>query len=253
MNKKYKVSCIIPNYNYGSRVINAVESVKKSAHYAGLSQDDVNIVVVDDCSTDDSILNLTCKYQLIEKQRDDGYILYTDKNLSLISLTQNGGPARARNVGIQYVWDKTDVYFMLDSDDEIYENKILECLYEFKLDDVNIGVIYNDFVAESEDGSYIHEYFYPFSKKKMLQQCIANGNCMISKRALEACGLYDESMRTAEDWDLWIRISQKFMFVHIAKELQKHYIHSNNSTNTVDPKVWQENWAKIYHRYQNAK
>ena len=38
---------------------------------------------------------------------------------------------------------------------------------------------------------------------------------MHRRSCLDAVGLFDESLRVLEDWDLWIRMSRQFCFAHL--------------------------------------
>ena len=40
---------------------------------------------------------------------------------------------------------------------------------------------------------------------------------MHRKSCLDEAGLFDETLTTHEDWDLWIRLSRKYRFGHIRK------------------------------------
>src|SRR4030095_8045868 len=42
--------------------------------------------------------------------------------------------------------------------------------------------------------------------------CVMHG-----RKCLEDVGLFDESLTTHEDWDLWIRLSRKYRFGHVRK------------------------------------
>jgi hypothetical protein len=40
---------------------------------------------------------------------------------------------------------------------------------------------------------------------------------MHGRKCLDDVGLFDESLTTHEDWDLWIRLSRKYRFAHVRK------------------------------------
>lgn len=105
--KKYKISVIIPAYNAECTISNALNSV-----YAQ-NLDDLEVIVVDDGSTDDTISVLKPYQQ--------------KKNLCVIH-QKNQGVSAARNTGIKAASGK--YIFFLDSDDYIGYN-LLSTLYEF--------------------------------------------------------------------------------------------------------------------------
>lgn len=97
MNYYPLISVVIPNYNSAGYIGEAIESVIDQCY------DNIEILVVDDCSQDDSIIvikNLIKKYKCIK----------------LIELAKNSGtPSVPRNVGIQFSQGKYIAF--LDSDD----------------------------------------------------------------------------------------------------------------------------------------
>jgi glycosyltransferase involved in cell wall biosynthesis len=121
-----KVSVLIPTYNRRRFVVEAVASVI-AQDYEGLE-----IIVVDDGSTDDTVAALEKFGPAIR-----------------IIRTANQGPALARNTGMQAA--RGDYVAWLDSDDLYYPFKIrlqADLLDRF----ADIGVTYSDFSAFSDDG-----------------------------------------------------------------------------------------------------
>ncbi|MDX8391439.1 MAG: glycosyltransferase [Mariprofundaceae bacterium] len=101
----FKVSVVIPSYNYGAFIANALDSV--------LSQEgvDVDIVVVDDGSTDDTL-----------------DVLHAYEGRIRLFQQENGGVSAARNLGIEKA--KCDLIAFLDADDWLLENSLYtRCAY----------------------------------------------------------------------------------------------------------------------------
>ncbi|MDR2685847.1 MAG: glycosyltransferase [Rickettsiales bacterium] len=96
-----KVSIIIPNYNNARYLPDCLASV--------LAQTlrDIEVLVVDDCSTDNSI-------NVLES------FAATDNRIRIIKMPQNGGVGRARNAGLDAAIG--DFIMFLDSDDCLYSN-----------------------------------------------------------------------------------------------------------------------------------
>ena len=121
-----KVSVLIPTFNRQQYIVGAIQSV--------LAQnfDDMEIIVVDDGSTDHTEEVLQPYLPHIRYIR-----------------TENQGPARARNVGMQAA--QGDYIAYLDSDDLYYPFKIS---IQAQILDArpDIGMIYSEFSAFSEDG-----------------------------------------------------------------------------------------------------
>ncbi|HET7258509.1 MAG TPA: glycosyltransferase [Candidatus Acidoferrum sp.] len=175
-----KVSVIIPCFNHGEFLPEAVASVKATR------RDDVEIIVVDDGSTD-------------ERTREETDAL-ASQEITLIR-KKNGGLASARNAGIALA--RGEYIFPLDADDHMRP----ECLdREISVLDANphVGVVYSDgefFGARSgrwEIG--------PFDAEHLLRwNYIAC--CALYRRLIwEQAGGYDATMpvQGLEDWDLWL-------------------------------------------------
>lgn len=99
-----KTTCLINNYNYGKFILESVQSVLNQT----VSFDE--IIIVDDCSTDDSI-------DIIKNNFSDY------PQIKLVLKPQNEGQLSAFNEG--YLASTGDLIFFLDSDD-IYQPTYLE-------------------------------------------------------------------------------------------------------------------------------
>lgn len=112
-------SIIIPCYNNSHCILDSIQSCRD------LKLEDVEIIVVDDCSTDN----------LKEVIADIG-------DVNLISLPENRGPGVARNIGVES--SKYDNLLFLDSDDIFLEDARL-LIEELSNSDVVYGnFLYND-------------------------------------------------------------------------------------------------------------
>jgi glycosyltransferase involved in cell wall biosynthesis len=164
-------------------------------------------------------------------------------------LDQTVGPSTARNIAIDMSLDETDIYLILDADDCMYPHKVEEMLKEFSISDA-IGVVYGDYdIHDIHKRTTIRQYKEPFSVLRLQRECIIHSGAGIRKQALltvkDQFGYYDSTMRTCEDFDLWLRISDHYMISHIPKSLTFVRNHNNNSTMTVNNEIWQQNWNRI--------
>ena len=115
MSAMVKVSVIIPVYNVAPYLGECLDSVTQQ------SLTDIEIICIDDCSTDDS-LQLLQKYAVSDSRIR---ILCNDKNRD-VSATRNRGIREA--VG-KYI-------FFMDSDDTFFSNNALESLYDVAITDL---------------------------------------------------------------------------------------------------------------------
>jgi glycosyltransferase involved in cell wall biosynthesis len=119
----------------------------------------------------------------------------------------------------------------------------------------SIGVVYGDYdVVHTSTGKIIREYKEPYNRRRLVRECIVHSGSLILKDALvsveEDTGFYDEEMRTCEDYDLWMRISEKYIIAHVPKSLTKVRVTGDNSSFIVNQEVWQKNWARVMEKMQ---
>ena len=223
-----RVAVIIPCYNHEKYVYQALESIREQTYEPTV------VVAIDDGSTDNSLKIL------------DSY----DMPIVVLHNDSPTGPSAARNKAIAYVWEQVDCFCMLDADDLYAPTKIEKSVVEI-MKDSRIGIVYSDAVIMNEKlGTKIREYREPYSRTRLMQECIISNTPMISKLALQTSGCYDEGMRTAEDWDLWLRITKNFIAVHIPEALHYYRVTGQNSSDVVPHEIWMKNWELIRQRHQ---
>ena len=245
------VTILIPNYNGGDYLVGCVNSA--------LAQDypRTQICIVDDGSTDGSWNTIYSEYF---KGTPHESVVYThpdhDKKIDVkkcikdgkliiaLKLLKNSGPSVARNIGIDYAWDTSDAYCLLDSDDEMYPNKISSCVRKFLEDPERIGVICSDYDTENaETNTLVTEFKEPYEAGRLHQECIVFSASFISKKALdrvkEGDNYFDPELHgpadepfigSCEDYDMWVRISESFMIIHIPEPMSLYRVTGKNSS-----------------------
>lgn len=240
-----KVTVLIAHKDYQEYLGAAIDSCVRQTY-------DCHICIVDDGSEEPEIvleiIGHIFNYDCTVTEEEFGKI-YRHEKYTVVLLNENHGPSTARNVGISVTQDFTDYYQILDADDIMRPNKVKTLLEAMSLDP-NIGVAYGDITClNTETMKENREFREPFSNFRLLQECIVHSGAMVSKYAilesLENDSVYDVKMRTCEDYDLWIRIAEKFMIVHIAEDLTLVRVQPKNSTATVDNSIWVQNWNRI--------
>lgn len=148
--------------------------------------------------------------------------LNAKNKIKYISHEKNRGLAAARNTGIRVANGKYIAY--LDDDDIFYPTH-LDLLVnvlennEFKVAFTEAYRVYEN----KENDKYIITrrdipYTTEFDKDQILVGNMMPVLCVMhEKSCLDGVGLFDETLSSHEDWDLWIRMSRKFKFVHIKK------------------------------------
>jgi glycosyltransferase involved in cell wall biosynthesis len=190
-------SVIIPCYNEGSELLEAIESIKKQTY------NDKEIIVVNDGSTNPETLSLLTKLgpDIIVKHKS------------------NGGLASARNYGIRHA--NGDIIVTLDSDDK-FEKSFISKAVKILDRQPDIGIV----------SSYVQEFGisknvwrstayddFSFLTENRIVAC-----CAFRKKCWDEAGEYDEQMRSGlEDWEFWIRVTKIGWKVHVIPERLFYY------------------------------
>ena len=236
------VTILICNYNYADYVGEAIQSAYEQTY------PNCRLCIVDDASSDNSM-------EVINKAIEDPPIATV-----LIPLEKNCGASEARNIGIRACIDTTDYFLILDADDECYADKV-ERMIEKTVSNPQIGVVYADYhILNTETGNIMYEYKYPFDTPHLHQECIVHSQSLISSNAFrstqEGDNFYDPALHgpasgsfigCCEDYDLWLRVAEQFMIVHIPQPLSRVRVTGRNQstiTNVTD-EVWQKNVQHI--------
>ncbi len=242
-----KVNILIANYNYGNWILDAFKSACEQTY------PEISITIVDDGSTDDSWNKI---YTTILKSRPHNKILPSNFDIrtcdydygkrsipvTTVRLDKNYGPSFARNVGLSLGIDKHDYFMILDADDMMKQNKVWRCVEEAMKLPGMIGIVYADYsTINTETGLERIEYKSNFDYQKLLRNCIIHSQSLILKEALVQTAqnneYYDSQLRVCEDYDLWLRITQKYLAYHIPESLSRVRVTPVNSSNTVSNDV----------------
>ena len=134
-----KITIGIPVYNKSSQISRTLLSIIKSG--CCMNGAAGKILLVDDCSTDDSI---TIACQLLEDFNQD---------YKLINSSRNRGVAYARNLIISNC--ATDYLTFVDADDELYSDKFFQLINLNILNKTNYDLIIANIAQVSEGGDLI--------------------------------------------------------------------------------------------------
>ena len=209
MNKTIDV--IMPNYNKSKFISEAIDSVINQSYK------NWKLYIIDDNSHDNS------------KKILQGY--KKKKKIKIFFLKKNMGPAFCRNYGLTK--SKSNFIAFLDSDDYWYPEKLE--LTKIATEQGS-DFIYHGFKCFG-DGER-ERLFYPQEKKmsytKLLfeSNSIATSTVVVRKERVDAVDRFSESpqLRTAEDYDLWLRLFKKGInSLSINKILGGYRLHGDNS------------------------
>jgi glycosyltransferase involved in cell wall biosynthesis len=177
---------------------------------------DFEVLIVNDGSSD-NIIQWTAEIK--------------DPRVQLISQT-NQGVSAARNKGI--VQAKGEYIAFLDADD-LWEPTKLEkqvlCLDE----NPAVGLVHTSMLLVNEQGQSLGKIITSNAEGKAWKQLLEHNTILTSsvivrQSCLETVGGFDQNLRTAEDWDLWIRIASRYPLAFIKEPLVFYRLHPNNTT-----------------------
>jgi glycosyltransferase involved in cell wall biosynthesis len=206
-----KLSIIIANYNRESYIARAI----RSCIHQVIFRTEYEILVIDDCSTDNSVI-------LIQE---------FESNIQLFINKKNMGVAYSSNVGLQKA--KGEYWMRVDSDDYISE---FSCQYMVSIlnENSDIDFVYCDHYRINNNGRTIDKV--QLDNDKVLFE--HGAGVMFRKSVLDKIGGYDSSLRNAEDYDLLVRIVKAgYKGFHIPIPLYRYYIHGENITLQDDRKT----------------
>lgn len=202
------VSVIVPTFNGELYISETIDSI--------LNQDYpcIEIIVIDDGSVDNT-------KNIIRS--------YGDK-LRFFS-QDNAGVCSARNRGIREA--KGAYICFMDHDDYWFPEKIsiqIEAFHEHP----EVGVVFSEFLRwypdndgsfpppkelqESVAGNEIDEALSGWIYHQLLLDCdVLTSAAMIRRDLFVECGCFDETLPYSEDWDLWLRFSNRFQFIKLRR------------------------------------
>lgn len=248
-----RITTLVAHKDYFEFLPKAISSV--------LRQTKKSFLCIVDASNDDTRLEKIIHVYLSKRvnvQYNNDMTIWSGDNFVVISVhNMETNPSILRNIGIEATINNTDMYMILDADDEMLPTKTERMASVIEMAPDEIGVVYADHLTvNTVTGEESIEYREPFSLIRLRQECIVHSNAAITSLALKAVkdqfGYYDCTMRTCEDYDLWMRISKRFMIVHLAEILSLVRVQPRNSTATVDKEIWNRNWRRVHEKILQA-
>ncbi len=222
------VSVIIPMYNYGHYLPQTVASV--------LAQDgvDVQVIIVDDASTDDSA---NVARTLAE----------ADPRVSLIALAANGGPAAAFNRG--HADAAGELIMRLDADDLLTPGSLARSAALFSAFPA-VGLVYGhprhfrgpvprDPSTRLRSWTIWHGQDWVAERCRTAVTCITTPEAIVRASALERTGLLSTGIKVATDLHMWLRVASVSDVGHVEGPDQALYrLHHDSLTGRPSYTPW---------------
>jgi glycosyltransferase involved in cell wall biosynthesis len=218
-----KVSVVMTCHNEARMVEQAVRSVEAQTSFDAV----VEILVVNDGSRDGSDVVLERLAGEIEKLR--------------ILETPGLGQSAARNRALLEA--RGELVAILDGDDFWTPEKLERQVPAFERRG-DIGLVYGDFVDfcrdDTADGHVITvRRFHPDSRNQLRDYFVHDGPIMpstvvVRRVVFDDVGLFDESLRLAEDSEFHLRVAEKWRFCHVAGAFTFKRRHSRQLSSRLD-------------------
>lgn len=211
------VSVICLCYNHQNFVYEAIQSVAKQTYQ------NIEIIIVDDASTDDSIIE-------IQEAIAD---FFPHKQIVCVFLPENIGNCKAFNIALQKAKGKYVIDFA--TDDLLLPHRITSQVDFFEKLSEKYAVVFSNAQYIDGNGTDLtlhHQTTDKIPVDDIYREIVAHSfictpTMMMRKTVLDELGGYDESL-SYEDFDFWIRSARNYLYAY-QNEVLTHKRKVNNS------------------------
>ncbi len=219
-----KISIIIPCYNHGAYIQEAIDSVEQCA-----DKDLYQIIIINDGSTDEYT------NKILQNLKNNGYNVIAQAHQGL---------AKTRNEAIKIA--NSEYILTLDSDNKIapdFIHKSIEILDTMP----NIAVVYSDIQTFGIKKEYLS--IGEFEKQRLLNKNYINACAIFRKTAWQKCGGYKEDMpyQGWEHWELWLTmLENNFNFFYIPQAMIFCRTTENSLTAIIQKDFYKRKYLNTY-------
>lgn len=220
------VSIVTPSFHSGEFLEATIQSV--------LAQDypRVEYLVMDGGSTDGTLA-------ILERYRD---------RLQFVS-EPDAGAADAINRGFRR--SRGEILAWIGADD-LYLPGAIAAAVEALAAAPEAAVVYGEASWIDEQGARLGRYptVAQYDPSMFRRECgVCQPACFMRRDAVESVGLLDASLQSAFDYDLWIRLSQRYEFRAIPRELACSRMHRKNKSLGQKRQMFEESMELLRRHY----
>ncbi|MFW7410996.1 glycosyltransferase family 2 protein [Vagococcus fluvialis] len=221
------VSIIMPAYNAGKFIKEAINSVQKQNY------NNWELLVCDDCSTDNTV-------RIVES------IKKLDSRIKLLKLEENSGAAIARNTSIEKA---KGVYIaFLDSDDLWNTTKLRKQIEFMMKNDVYFTCTYYKKInSVGSDLNTIVKYKERVTYNGLLLNCPGNSTVIYNSEVLGK--FYISDLKKRNDYLMWIQVIKASEFLNCYPEVLSSHRLISGSLSNKKSKLIKYHWH-IYRRVE---
>lgn len=241
----FLISVIIPCFNCEEYISDALNSVLNQTY------SNFEIICINDGSTDNT-LNILNEYK--NKHPD---------KIIIINSTNKGAP-HARNIGLSYA--QGDIIQFFDADDILdahkFESQII-FFEKFNIDIVVSNRISKDSKLEGIINKFNFEEIENYPLNTVISKIVITGNPLYKKDFIIQCGMWDENLSNAQDWDLNLRailFGTKIKYVPgdflisrvVSNSLSSNWISVSKTKEKLIVKYWKDIYSSSEKLNENA-
>ena len=203
-----KVSIIIPTYNRTQLLERSINSLLKQTYK------NFEVIVSLDGSPKETE-EIAKNYQKI------------DPRIKYVYNKRFGSTARPFNKALEIAQGEL---IALQGDDDEWLPKKLEKQVSLLMSDEKLAMVFCGVYRIGEDATIKKDIFSPpHTLQRLLNKNYPiTPTVLIKKNVLEKTGLFDESLKYSDDWDMWIRIAKNHSFDFVPEALCKYYVHNTS-------------------------
>lgn len=193
------ISVVMSTYNRGERLKRAIDSVLNQTY------DDLELIVVDDASTDDT--------EALVKSYTDNRVKYLKRNSNW------GNDTRPKNEGIKASQGE---YIAFLDDDNTYRVEHLRILMQ-DMQAGDVDIVYGDRWIKGQEVIGTHNNYD--MELLFFRNYIDTSDVLIKRNVLFKVGGFDERYKKYIDWNLWVRLSKAgYKFRRVPVIITDYYI-----------------------------
>lgn len=219
-----RVSVLLTCFNHVDYIAEAYESIQNQ------TLQDLEIIAIDDGSTDGT-------REWLQKNAKNCTIIFNESNL---------GTYASLNVGLK---NASGEFIAILNDDDVWESQKLESQLVLFDDNSAIGLVHTngvfiDSVGKVREGSPLGFDFPRTECGDVLAPLIyANkiiaSAVLVRKKCFDTLGCFDERYFGSGDWQMWLRIAQRYDVGYVDEKLTRYRIHGSNASHRLE-RIWRD-------------
>lgn len=228
-NSQAQTTVVLTCYNYGKEAIEALYSVKDQTEVS------IDIVIVDDCSTDRSV-------EIILNWLNENAAIHKFNNIFFLQHTKNQGLSISRNTALSIV--KTPYVFILDADNMIYPRCLTELRQALEVSDA--AMTYSLIEQFGAERSIVGNSLW--IPEKFRYGNYIDAMALIKTAVLRDVGGYRKMPYNFgfEDFDLWCTfVDRNLKSCHVPQILCRYRVHDKSMLRSKTQSLFRQHRKEI--------